>query len=300
MRGLHALLFSALLGGAAGAAAAGADAAALAVDRDTVLLVIAPHPDDETLCCAGVMQRVLSAGGRVSVLWLTSGDGSELGSLLIEKSLFANPEKMRSYGTQRMQEARTATAILGVPAAGQLFLGYPDGGMLRLLTQNQAAAYTSRFTGAAAVPYADAVFPGHPYTGARLREDFAAVLAQVKPTLILAPSPLDSHPDHRAAGLLTIAATAGAAPLVRYWIVHGGEGWPSPRALLEGVPLTPAPCGARLEPRPFALTPTEEDEKLAALKAYHTQMRFMDTFLLSFVRTTELFSRHGTPEDAGR
>ena len=180
MRGLHALFFTALLGGAAGAAAAGADAAALAVDRDTVLLVIAPHPDDETLCCAGVMQRVLSAGGRVSVLWLTSGDGSELGSLLIEKSLFANPEKMRSYGTQRMQEARTATAILGVPAAGQLFLGYPDGGMLRLLTQNQAAAYTSRFTGAAAVPYADAVFPGHPYTGARLREDFAAVLAQVQ------------------------------------------------------------------------------------------------------------------------
>ena len=116
------------------------------------------------------------------------------------------------------------------------------------------------------------------------------MLARVKPTLILAPSPLDSHPDHRAAGLLTIAATAGAAPLARYWIVHGGEGWPSPRALLEGVPLTPAPLGARLEPRPFALTPTEEDEKLAALRAYHTQMRLMDTFLLSFVRTTELFS----------
>lgn len=299
MRGLHALWLSALLGCAAGAAAAG-DAAALAVDRDTVLLVIAPHPDDETLCCAGVMQRVLSAGGHVSVLWLTSGDGSELGSLLIEKSLFANPEKMRSYGAQRMQEARQATAILGVPAAGQLFLGYPDGGMLRLLTQNQAAAYTSRFTGAAAVPYADAMFPGHAYTGARLREDFAAALARVKPTLILAPSPLDSHPDHRAAGLLTIAATAGAAPVTRYWIVHGGEGWPSPRALLEGLPLTPAPLGARLEPRPFTLTPTEEDEKLAALRAYHTQMRLMDTFLLSFVRTTELFSRHGTPEDVGR
>jgi hypothetical protein len=192
MRGLHALWLSALLGCAAGAAAAG-DAAALAVDRDTVLLVIAPHPDDETLCCAGVMQRVLSAGGHVSVLWLTSGDGSELGSLLIEKSLFANPEKMRSYGAQRMQEARQATAILGVPAAGQLFLGYPDGGMLRLLTQNQAAAYTSRFTGAAAVPYADAMFPGHAYTGARLRRILPPRWHR-QTYLILAPSPLDSHP----------------------------------------------------------------------------------------------------------
>lgn len=294
MPGLSALLFAIVIAGAAGAPAAAEDSVPLAVNRGTVLLVISPHPDDETLCCAGLIQRVLSAGGHASVVWITSGDGSELGSLVIEKSLFANPRKMRSYGELRMQEARTATTLLGVPAAGQLFLGYPDGGVLKLLSQNRTAPYTSYFTGATSVPYAQALFPGHAYTGDELERDFAVVLERVRPTLILAPSPLDSHPDHRAAGLLTIAAAAHRSAAVRFWIVHGGEGWPSPRGLLPGLPLTPSPRGAGLAADAFALTPQEEDRKLAALKAYQTQLRVMEAFLTSFVRTTELFSVRAT------
>src|SRR5215467_9782802 len=61
------------------------------IDASTSLLVVSPHPDDETLCCAGVIQRVLRAGGRVSIIWVTSGDGSELDLLFVEKSLFLRP-----------------------------------------------------------------------------------------------------------------------------------------------------------------------------------------------------------------
>src|ERR1700680_5309015 len=92
------------------------------LDAQTSLLVVAPHPDDETLCCAGVMQRVVRAGGRVSVVWITSGDGSELALLLIEKSLFRQAAKARDLAARRMREARAATVLLGVPAAGQLVL----------------------------------------------------------------------------------------------------------------------------------------------------------------------------------
>jgi LmbE family N-acetylglucosaminyl deacetylase len=270
------------------------------LDATTVLLVVAPHPDDETLCCAGVIQRVLSAGGQASVVWITSGDGSELGSLIIEKSLFADPQKMRAYAQRRMREARAATAAVGVPASGQLFLGYPDGGVLELLSDYRSRPYHSRFTAAAAVPYEAALFPQHPYTGESLERDFAAVLQRVQPTLILAPSPLDSHPDHHATGLLTIAATRDNPAAVRYWIVHGGEGWPSPRGLVEGVPLTPPPLGAALEPGAFALSPREEDRKLAALRAYETQLQITEAFLLAFVRTTELFSVQPTVPPATR
>jgi LmbE family N-acetylglucosaminyl deacetylase len=253
--------------------------------------VVSPHPDDETLCCAGVIQRVLSAGGHASIVWITSGDAEQSGIPFLDRVFFHTRAAARRLGDERMAEARDAAKALGVPPDGQLFLGYPDGGVLTLLEKNRASVYTARFTGAAAVPYADAFFPGHPYTGESLERDFAAVLERVRPTLVLAPSPLDEHPDHRAAGLLTIEASARNRGrwAVRYWIVHGGEGWPSPRGLLPGVPLTAPPAGQRLVPVPFDLEPREEDRKLLALQAYKTQMRAMAPFLLSFVRSTELY-----------
>ncbi|MBS0578964.1 MAG: PIG-L family deacetylase [Proteobacteria bacterium] len=280
------------------AASAGARAAPEALptlDAGTSLLVVSPHPDDETLCCAGVIQRVLGAGGRVSIVWVTSGDGSALGMLLVEKTLF-DAAKMRAYGEERMQEARTATAALGVPAAGQLFLGYPDGGLLELLGEYRTHPYASRYTRTTTVPYADALFPGHPYTGESLAQDLQSVIERVRPTLVLAPSPLDGHDDHRAAGLAmqSLSARTHAQYTMRYWIVHGGEGWPSPRGLLRGVPLVPAPRAAPLHPLPFALLPAEEDRKLAAVRAYRTQLQVMEPFLLSFVRSTELFSVRAT------
>jgi LmbE family N-acetylglucosaminyl deacetylase len=261
------------------------------IDAGTALLVIAPHPDDEILCCGGVIQRVLRAGGHATVVWLTSGDGSLL-DLLAERPLFGWTEKARALGLQRMAEARAATAALGVTMSAQLFLGYPDRGLSELLGAHRSAPYTSRLTDAAAVPYPGALFPGHPYTGESLERDLTAVLERVHPTLILAPSPRDSHPDHRAAGLLTIAVSAQRAmlPAVRYWIVHGGEGWPAPRGLLAGVPLTPAPLAVPLAPAAFTLEPAEEDRKLLALQAYRSQLRVLAPFLLAFVRTTELFS----------
>src|SRR6185437_16282604 len=89
------------------------------IDSHTSLLVVSPHPDDETLCCAGVIRRVVAAGGRASIVWLTSGDGSELEMLFIERELRIHPEKMRELAGKRMHEARAAAAILGVPPARQ-------------------------------------------------------------------------------------------------------------------------------------------------------------------------------------
>lgn len=275
-----------------GAAAPPPPAALPPLDAGTSLLVVAPHPDDETLCCAGVIQRVLRAGGRASVVWITSGDASLLDLVLVEKTLLRAPERLRELGERRMREARTAAALLGVPEAGQLFLGYPDRGVLELLTTHRGAAYTSRFTAADAVPYPDALFPGHAYTGASLERDFDTVLERLRPTLVLAPSPRDSHPDHRAAGLLALRVLQrrGERSAVRCWIVHGGEGWPSPRELSPGVPLPRPPLLAGVPLAPFELTPAEEDLKLAAVRAYATQMQTLAPFLLAFVRTTEAFS----------
>ncbi|HEX4618439.1 MAG TPA: PIG-L family deacetylase [Steroidobacteraceae bacterium] len=280
----------------AGPAAAPVDAGRAAalplLDAATSLLVVAPHPDDETLCCAGVIQRVVRAGGRASIVWITSGDASFLDLLLVERSLSGSPARLRDLAARRMREARAAAALLGVADDDQLFLGYPDRGVLELLTDHHDRVYTSRFTAAAAVPYPGVLFPGHAYTGQSLERDFAAVLARVHPTLVLAPSPRDSHPDHRATARLTLRAMADRGELraVRCWIVHGGEGWPSPRQLSPGLPLTRAPLLGGAPVATFELTPAEEDRKLAAVRAYPTQLTTLAPFLLAFVRTTESFS----------
>jgi LmbE family N-acetylglucosaminyl deacetylase len=267
------------------------------LDANTSLLVVAPHPDDETLCCAGVIQRVRAAGGRVSVVWITSGDGSILSMLIAERTLPASRDKVRDLARRRMQEARAATAILGVPDTQQYFLGYPDGGILQLLTQSRSQPYAARLTGDTQVPYSDALYPGHPYTAESLQHDFVTVLDRARPTLVLAPSPADTHSDHRASGLLAMRALAsrGEESKTRYWIVHGGEGWPSPRTYMPFIPLTVPMTGRKLVWTAFNLTDGEITRKRDAVDAYRTQMQVMSPFLLSFIRTTELYTSAPSP-----
>ena len=274
-----------------------APTAFLPITSATSLLVVSPHPDDESLCCSGVIQRVLEAGGHVSIVWLTSGDGSELDLLVVEKSLFIRPRKLRDLAMRRMEESREAATILGVPQDRLYFLGYPDRGILSIITDNYVTPYRSKFTDATAVPYPTALSPGHAYTGQNLEHDFESVLDRVHPTLVLAPSPRDSHPDHRATGVVAIRAMARRNELskMRYWIVHGGEFWPMPRGYEPDLELNPPPLGHGLSQTPFKLEPAEEQRKHLAISAYRTQMEVMSSFLLSFVRTNELYSMNPMP-----
>ena len=270
------------------------------IDASTSLLVVAPHPDDEVLCCAGVIQRVVQAGGHATVVWITSGDASELDLIVVEKSLFVAPQKLRDLAARRMEEARRATTQLGLTADQQIFLGYPDRGVLSLLTEHFATPYFSKFTASEAVPYDKTLSPGSPYTGESLERDFATVLDRTQPTLILAPSPRDAHTDHEAAAILTMRAMSQRHELdrVRYWIVHGGEPWPFPRGYHPTLAQTPSPRSKGLNPVAFQLTLTEIGKKVAALREYATQLKVMSSYLMAFVRTTELYSADPMPKRA--
>src|SRR5206468_752722 len=131
----------------------------------------------------------------------------------------------------RADEARAAARALAVPADSIYFLGYPDGGISHLMGSyfESATPWRSRYTNASSVIYPDAFDPGAPYEGKSLAQDFRAILDRVKPTLVLAPSPHDSHPDHRGAALQAtrVLRERGELGKLRYWIVHGGVGWPA-------------------------------------------------------------------------
>lgn len=266
------------------------------------VLLISPHPDDESLCCAGSIQHALKAGAQVWIAWVTNGDGFEFDAIYLDRRPRPRPREMLALGERRMREAGAAARALGVPNDHLSFLGYPDGGTLHLFLENYAAPYTSRYTGARAVPYAGALSPGAPYTGEALERDLARVLDEVRPDVVLVPSPLDQHPDHRAASYFVtrLLAQRGETGKLRFWIVHGGLEWPLPKGLHENFPLILPPRGRGLAWERLDLSDAERAKKLAALRAHKSQIAVLDRFMLAFVRENELLTRQVTPFASGR
>jgi LmbE family N-acetylglucosaminyl deacetylase len=256
------------------------------------VLVVAPHPDDETLCCGGYMQRALANGAQVYVVWITGGDAFELDALVVQHHLRERGRGLERLGLRRLGEARAAAMRLGVPADHLFMLGYPDRGIRRLLLDHIATPYRSAYTGASAVPYAEALSPGAAYEGRNLERDLGKVLDIVQPTRVLAATPLDLHPDHAGSGELVtrLMAARGQLPALRYWIVHAGSSWPRPRAYRPDLVLLPPAHAALLQWQRFDLTSTERQVKLEALRAHRSQMEVMAGFLAGFVRANELFS----------
>jgi LmbE family N-acetylglucosaminyl deacetylase len=240
----------------------------------------------------------VSAGAAVYIVWLTSGDAFATDAMLVEHTLEPGPEGLQRLALRRMAEAREAASLLGVSSTRQIFLGYPDRGLLELLVDNYLTPMRSKHTGAVQVPYTDALSPQAAYTGYNLERDLGRVLATVRPTLVLAPSPLDRHPDHRAAGSLTVRALSALGQLDRgrYWIVHAGSEWPQPHGLHAELPLTPPLSGRGLQWQELELTLKERNLKQASIRAHHTQMEIMGSFLLAYVRSSELFATAPVPE----
>lgn len=82
------------------------------------LLVLAPHPDDESLGCGGLIAEHHARGHDVHVMVLTDGTGSHPRSREYPAARLA---------ALRMKEARAAIVALGLPEDRIDFLGLPDG-----------------------------------------------------------------------------------------------------------------------------------------------------------------------------
>jgi LmbE family N-acetylglucosaminyl deacetylase len=282
------------IGAAQPARAQGAPALMIAPGAHDRVLVVAPHPDDESLCCAGILQRARANGAVTAVVWITSGDGFTFDAMLVEHTLWPRAAHLRQLGAQRMAEASAAAAELGVPATQQYFLGYPDRGVTALMSDNYQRPYRSTHTGSSAVLYPQALSPYAAYTGSNLERDLARVIDQFAPTLVLAAAPQDRHPDHNASGALArrLLQRRGQLDRLRYWIVHAPH-WPQPRGYQPQLPLSPPAVAATLHWESLPLNADERAHKLAALDDHRSQMQLMGSFMQAFVRANELFARPG-------
>jgi LmbE family N-acetylglucosaminyl deacetylase len=89
--------------------------------RDRPLLVISPHPDDESLGCGGLIGWAATRDLPVTIVFLTDGERSHEGSQRFPHQALAR---------LRRTEAMAAAAKLGVAEHQLHFLGLPDGGMV--------------------------------------------------------------------------------------------------------------------------------------------------------------------------
>jgi LmbE family N-acetylglucosaminyl deacetylase len=85
--------------------------------EDQPFIVIAPHPDDESLACGGLLAEACRQGLRGKVVVVSDGVGSHPNSKAYP------PDRLRSL---REEEARQAAAELGLKPEDILFLGLPD------------------------------------------------------------------------------------------------------------------------------------------------------------------------------
>ena len=138
----------------------------LDLDSDTRLLVVVPHPDDETLATGGLIQIALDAGAALRVVIATDGDNNPWPQRWVEKRWRIDAEARRRWGRRRRSEVTEALARLGVTGADIRHYGWPDQGLTGLLMRD-----------------------------AQCEDQLVAEIVDFAPTLVVAPSLADRHPD---------------------------------------------------------------------------------------------------------
>lgn len=263
------------------------------------ILIISPHPDDETLAAGGVIQEALAEGSQVKVVVVTNGDAQKFAPIVISRKFNPRPLDYIAMGKRRQVEVKAALHTFGVPPENIAFLGYPDRGTGPMWMEDwkTQCPYTAAYTRVKENPYLDTYHPGDLYCGSNLLHDLQAILEEYKPDLILLPHPADQHPDHGAVSnfaRLAIAVTSSKdknyMPQVWGYIVHYGM-FPEPRGkFLDHVLMPPKRL---LEQNShwgrFSLNPAQVSKKYAAIERYSSQKLLLGKFLPSFARQNELF-----------
>jgi LmbE family N-acetylglucosaminyl deacetylase/lysophospholipase L1-like esterase len=193
------------------------------------IMVIAAHPDDESLMAAGVIKKALASGDSVKVVIVTNGDYTGT-----------------SVGLARELESKAALVdVLGVNENDIIFLGYPDQGLLAMMNDyptNASGAYSSnagrvstygnRGLGSSDYhTYRTGVSGG--YNRESLVGDIRSLLDRYRPTQIFSHSPVDQHHGHRAAFYAVREAVvslmrsqAQYRPTLYSAITHDGKDYP--------------------------------------------------------------------------
>jgi mycothiol S-conjugate amidase len=263
------------------------------------LLVISPHPDDESLAGMAMIQRTLNSGGRVRIVMMTNGDGFRQAAAREFHVSTPKPQHMYQLGLLRQQEELAAIRRLGLRSQDVLMLGYPDAGLHQLWNNhwNLHVPYMA-VNGYNRVPYDTAYHQQAPYCGQAVVGDLRQVLADFAPTDVLYPDPHDVHRDHWATSAFTQYALVGLPLPPHEWtyLIHYPN-YPQPRKYRPDRPLQPPHklLGLGTDWHALPLATAQTAQKHGAILSHASQIKMMRHLLESFVRTNDLIGSHATP-----
>lgn len=261
------------------------------------ILIIAPHPDDEAIGCAGIIQQALQAGAKVRIVYITNGDHNQLAFIVYEKRLTLRTGEFIHMGRVRRAEAIKAMKLLGLNEDNLVFLGYPDFGTFTIFSKywQSKKPFKSLLTRIASVPYKENLSFGASYKGENILNDLKNVLLSYHPNKIFVSHPADTNQDHRAAYLFLQIALRDLdkellTPRVYTYLIHS-VGWPMPRRYHPELALTPPKqfLDSEINWEQLNLAPEQLKKKYEAILCYESQTRSSAFYLTAFARKNELF-----------
>lgn len=272
------------------------------IEKNDRVLILAPHPDDEAIGCAGIILQALKAGADTRVAYLTNGDHNQVAFIVYEKRITLRQNEFIHMGKVRKEEAIKAMELLGLGKDKLVFLGYPDFGTFSIFSRywQSKKPYRSLLTRISKVPYKEDLSYEAPYVGESILADLKTVLSSFRPNKIFVSHPADVNVDHKSFYLFLQVALADlhgllAKPKIYPYLIHC-VGWPLPRHYHPELALVPP---ARFLDAPinwfkYDLSKEELDKKYASILCYRSQTQSSAFYLLSFARKNELF---GIPDD---
>jgi len=265
------------------------------------VLVFAPHSDDETLGCGGLLSLAKSNKAKVKVVLLTNGDGFRFAAARTYKTVRVTHQRMIDLAYRRQGETLYALQQFGLVRSDVEFLGYPDKGLAKMWEVNWSPdlPYTSSATGWNFVGYDDAPSRYAPYCGESLLRDIEKQLTACKPTIVFIPHPLDNHSDHYSTYCFVTSAIEQLASeghdfakhvKLYTYLVHRGD-WPSSNKGADASMLMPPHSLIQGDTSWISLTLPDDviRAKRAAIMCYKTQTDVEKAFLLGFARPNEIF-----------
>jgi LmbE family N-acetylglucosaminyl deacetylase len=262
------------------------------------ILILAPHPDDEAIACAGVIQKALKAGARVRVVYLTNGDHNEFAFIVYERRITLRQGEFIYLGKVRQAEAVKAMKFLGLSEKDLVFLGYPDYGTFEIFSKywQEGKPFRDRLTRISSVPYKEDPSYGLEYVGQNIVTDISRQILDYQPDKIFVSHPADVNVDHKTLYLFLQIALSDlegriAKPEIYPYLVHCVD-WPKPRFYHPELELRPPDKfkNSQIHWPHLDLTPAQVDKKYRTILFYKSQTASSAFYLLSFARKNELFS----------